>query len=554
MRGTSNGAWGAAWGAAVGLVAVVASFAGPRPAAADLHKDEQLGYTVQVPNGWRQIPIAGEEKYIVGKFQSDREYVERLEGWSHRPELKVILFDPKAKMTGQTQAGDTTVVRIENPYKTFKDFVKSDGEGGRYISEEKDTTVNGAPTTWYEVKYEKLTVARHGLAFVYHADDIDYCAYYEVLEQYWEKLQPMLLASLKSFKLIPRKGTVTRETTGDDRVSLVDDTSKLTPEERAKARLERFERELRIAQERLPEGWSVKRSKNYVVITHVDDKYTAKVIEQAEAIRAWADATLPFWGNGIPGPALLRVCKDNAEQSAFSDLSARSRNRWAWSTEIVLSRDDGFWGFERVADAVFDRWLHDKNPGLSPPPWLSRGLHEWVYCGYVRAGRLEFRPDGGLIVALKLAAKKKKLVMPRTLLQTTASDLNAEFEAMGSGMPSPEDMLASRMSPSQQAGGFIRYLLAGPGRTNPRTKDLLKAYVLALDEVVRANDAKPTELGAAPAAPKTEEEEEERFKSRETYWKDREKDLLKAVFDKVFGQWTEADWAAIDKSYAAFAS
>lgn len=545
MRRTSI-AWGILAGAAVAAAFVA------RPAAADLRKDEQLGYTMQVPNGWREIPIAGEEKYIVLKYQSDREYADRLEGWSHRPELKVILFDPKAKMSGEAKVGDTTILQIENPYKTFKDYVKSDGSGGRYISEEKDTTVNGTATTWYEVKYEKLTVPRHGIAFVYHADDIDYCAYYEVLEQYWEKLQPMLLGSLKSFKLIPRKGSVKRETTGDDRVTLTEDLSKLTPEERAKARTEKFERELRIAQERLPEGWGVKRSKNYVVITHVDDKYTAKVIEQAEAIRAWADTTLPFWGNGVPGPALLRICKDNDEQRAFSDTSARSG--WSWSTEIVLSRDDGFWGFQRVADAVFDRWLRDKNPGLSPPPWLSRGLHEWVYCGYVRAGKLEFRPDGDLIVALKLAAKKKKLVMPRTLLQTTSSELYKEFESMGSGMPSPDDLLANRMSPSQQAGGFIRYLLAGPGRTNPRTKDLLRTYVLALDEVVKANDAKPLDLGAAPAAPKTEEEEEERFKSRETFWKDREKDLLKAVFDKVFGQWTDADWSAIDKSYTAFAS
>lgn len=51
-----------------------------------------------------------------------------------------------------------------------------------------------------------------------------------------------------------------------------------------------------------------------------------------------------------------------------------------------------------------------------------------------------------------------------------------------------------------------------------------------------------------PAAAKTEEEEEEQFKNRQNYWQDRQKDLLKAVYDKVFGQWTEADWAALERS------
>lgn len=94
-------------------------------------------------------------------------------------------------------------ITIENPYKNFKEWVKSDAQGGRYISEEKETTVNGLTTTWYEVKYEKLTVPRHGIAFVYHTEDVDFCATIEVLEQHWEKLKPLLLTTMKSFKVVP---------------------------------------------------------------------------------------------------------------------------------------------------------------------------------------------------------------------------------------------------------------------------------------------------------------------------------------------------------------
>ena len=58
----------------------------------------------------------------------------------------------------------------------------------------------------------------------------------------------------------------------------------------------------------------------------------------------------------------------------------------------------------------------------------------------------------------------------------------------------------------------------------------------------------------AEEAPKTEEEEEARFKNRQTAWRDNEKERLQQVFDQVFGQWTEADWSAVEKSYAAYVS
>jgi hypothetical protein len=529
----------------------------PPAAAADVHKDEQYGYSIVVPQGWREIPIAVDEKYVVLKYQCDREYSDKIEGYTHRPEMKVILFDPKGeKKADVTEADGVRRITIENPYKNFKEWVKSDAQGGRYISEEKDTTVGGIPTTWYEVKYEKLTVPRHGVAFVYHTDDIDYCATIEVLEQHWEKLKPMLMTTMKSFKSIPRKGTLKKATTGEDDVTFRGDESKLTPEERAKARQQRFERNLKAATDRLPEGWRVKRSTNYVALTHVDDKYTMKILELAESVRSWAETNLPYFGDGLAGSDMFRICKDQAEERSFTDLSARSGG---WSSEIVISKDDGLSEIQWISYKVFSRWVADKNPRMryGMPPWLDRGLDAYMGAAYPRGGKLEFRPDGDLIVALKLAAKFKQLIPVREMVQLTSAELMKKFEEMqgtGKGNAETQEMLKYKMSPWQQTAGFIRYLLQGPGRTNPRTKELLKNYILALDEVLRSDEQKPTEAGDMPAQAKTEEEEEEQFKNRESYWKDRQKDLLKAVYDKVFGQWTDADWAALERSYAAFAS
>lgn len=524
----------------------------PASASAETYTDEDLGFSVLVPDGFRGIPIAGGEEYIVAKWQSEREYYDK-ESWSYRPEMKVVLFDPKGKKTAEVEKqGDVTKIQVKNPYKSYKDWIRSDATGGRYISKEEETSVHDIPTTLFEVAYEKLTTPRHGLAFVYHAPDIDYCLTTEVLEQHWQKLSPMLMKSMKSFKIFPRKGTVKREVTGEGNdVLLRGDLSKLSPEERFERRQARFEKQLRLATERLTDGWLVKRSKNYVALSHTDAKYTGEILDLAEAVRAWAEEKLAFYGTGIAGSEMIRICKDWDEEHAINDLSARSGG---WSWEITISRNEGFWGFGNIASSIFDTWLDDKNPRLAygNPPWIENGLREWIRTAYMKGGKLTFRPDADLYVALKLAAKNNTLISPREMLQMTYSDLSKRDDAAGGGNVSPRGFGLSA-SPWQQASGFLRYLLDGPGKTSPRTKDLLKRYVTELDLYLKEEDEKPGD-GSTYVAPKTEEEEAERLKNRTTYWKDHQSAMLKGVFERVFKDWTDADWAALEKSYKAYAS
>jgi hypothetical protein len=378
-----------------------------------------------------------------------------------------------------------------------------------------------------------------------------------VLEQHWDKISPALFKALKSFKVFPRKGTVKRETTDDSDVVIMDgDLSKLAPEERYRRRQAKFEKALRIATERLTDGWYLKRSKNYVALSHTDEKYTATILDLAEQVRAWAESSLGYYGDGIGGSEMIRICKDSDEERAFRDTSARS----GWVHEITISKNDGFWGYGQVASTIFDRWLDDKNPRLAygKPPWLSEGLSEWIGTAYVKNGKLDFRTDADTYLALKFAAKNGTLIMPREMLVMSFDELMKRLQDSQAGASGPGGMptpgLGWLSSPWQQTAGFVRYLLAGPGRTNPRTKDLLKTYVLELDAFIRGEDEKPSGGASEYQGPKTEEEEEARFKSREAYWKDHQKDLLKAVFDKVFKDWTDADWKALDKSFKSYAN
>ena len=518
------------------------------PAQAETYTDEKLGFSVNIPEGWRAIPISGEEAYIVAKWQSEREYVDK-EGWSFRPELKVVLFDPKAKKTAEVhKEGDVNILDIKNPYKTYKDWIKSDASGGRYISKEEPVTVNGVQATWFEVAYEKLTVPRHGLAYVYHAADIDYCLTTEVLEQHWAKQSPALMRIMKSFKIFPRKGTVKREVTDGSDVVIRTDLSKETPEERYKRRQAEFEKRVRLASERLTEGWTVKRSKNYVAVSHCDAKYTQSILDLAEAVREWADENLGFYGTGIAGSEMIRICKDYDEERAITDLSSRSGS---WSSEITISKAS-MWGTGEVAYSIFDRWLDDKNPRLaySKPPWLSNGLNEWIRTAYLKGNKLVFKTDGDLYLTLKQAAKANTLIPPQEMMQMTFDEMFKRSEGGGIIIGGS----GQAHSPWAQASGFVRFLLDGPGKSNARTKELLKNYVTELDAFLKADEEKKKASGSAPKEAKTEEEEDEQFKKQESYWKDHQKDLLKGVFERVFKGWTDDDWAAVEKAYKAYAN
>jgi len=511
-------------------------------ARGDTFTDENRGFSLNVPKSWRAIPIANEEDWIVAKWLCDREYADPKEGSTHTPDLKVIIFPHDLKRSVEVDKVDDgfSFLRVKNPYKNYKEYVKSDGQGGRYVSKEEDIVVNGMKTTWYEVKFEKLTAARRAIAFMYHTDDVDYVAQYEALECQWDKLSPAYIASLKSFKTFPPKKALKGETTGGNIV--LKDTSKMTPEEKAKEKADRFERNVAKATERLTDGWTVKRSKNYVAISHVDDKFTSKVLEQAEAVRAWCEQNFGYLGDGTITGKIIRICLDSKEQNAFSDVSSRSGIGWGGIGEIVIARDDGAWGFRSVNSGIAQGWMRDKNPDVASamPPWLSNGLRDYVRLAYAKGGRLDFGQDVDDLISLKVAAKTGKLIKPKEMLTLTYDELWEKEKASAAEPGNKSGLRGFGGSAYGQLSGLFRYLIAGPGAKNPRTKDLLKNYIKSIQDLV--GEDKPTVVGSTDT-PATEEEEDKRFK-----------ETLQKIFDKTFSAWTDADWTAFEKSYTASVS
>ena len=304
-----------------------------------LHKDQELGFQINSPKDWKKIPIAQGEQWIVAKYVSNRQYDAKkdVKGMiaRHTPEMKVILFpasivkNREGSTPSEVKEGDG-VVKLKNPYKDFKDYLKDNSYGGYFIAKEEETKINGIPATCLELKFEKgLLAPLHGIAWVFHHEEADWAVQFEVLEDHWGKLAPDFQSSLKSFKIIPRIGSLTA---GRDSAKVDVDLNifmrtwkKVSPEERAKKRAEFYDREMKTVLDRLPEDWKQKKSKNCFAVSHSDDNFTQRLLDQAEGIRVWLEQNFSFVGDGKPGPVTQAM-----QQAYFSLVRGEDPKHREW--------------------------------------------------------------------------------------------------------------------------------------------------------------------------------------------------------------------------------
>ena len=519
-----------------GLAAVALVIGTPATGSRDIHKDSNLGFQISVPGKWKKIPIASRENWIVAKYISKRTLWTKKGMGAHNPEMKVILF-PHATVNEKgvevTKKGKSITVRIKNPYKDFDAWMKANASGGYYATSEKERVVNKIKATCMEYRFEKLTTPRRALAWIFHGKDADWAVYFEGLDDYWRSLSPTFLSSLKTFKFIKRKGSIIRAgTTSDSAITIKTDDKELTPAERDKQRKQKFDKELRVASKRMEKGWKIQKSKNYVAITHVDSKYTTRMLKQAEAVRKWLEKKFGYVGQQKAGRAIIRICDSMDEESAFRDTSSGS---WGLGLEIVTHKDLG--GGRRSFETQFlngrvtSIWFADKNPELrwGMPSWLQQGIDQVLRTSYVKGGRLVFKPDQWEQNQLRELKRQKKLVRPRDFLTASWQEFNKKPGA------------------THQAALFVRFLLSGPKK---QTKRFLEDYMYELIQLIEERSKKDKEAAKKKGAKEqTEEEQAAQYKAR----RQAEKKRLQAVFDKAFGSWSESKWKKFEQAYRSFA-
>ncbi len=522
---------------ALAIYAVIACAA---CAQGNLHRSEKYGFQIKAPSNWTSIPIASSEKWVIAKYLSDKDYRDKKEGYTHRPDMKVILFpDAITKERGAkvTKKGSTIIFRVKNPYRNFGEYMAANARGGNFLSDRSERKVNGIKVICEKWKFEKLTSKRTGIAWIFEGRDAKWAVYFEGLDDHLKKLEPLFVKSLKTFKFIQRKGSILEgRSSGDDGVEfdINDKKKKETPAQLKKKRAEKFDRQVRRASAALTKGWRIQKSKNFVAFTHVDKKYTKGILAQCEAVRKWMDKNFKFLKKGSPGRTIIRICKDSAEARAFTDTTG-----FASDIEIVTYKEVGMGGFGSgfINRAVVRKWFADKdrNYAWSIPGWLETGLLEVLGSADLKGSSLRLKPSIWEKTNMRELARDNKLANPRKIISASRDEFY-KIDHAGS-----------------QAGAFVRFLLKGPKR---HVSGFIPNYMKAVMEIGAEEEAREEAQRKAEAKEKKKEMSDEeaeaaedaRFKARSS----KKDDRLANIFERAFGSWSDSQWKKFEASYKGF--
>ena len=511
------------------------------------HKDDRLGFTIQTPRGWSEIPMNVDERWKVARYISDKSlfWTEKDGGWTweHMPNMEVIAFvaaatKEKIKIEKkETKEGTEWRLYAENPYQDYKDFLTKRYQGGGwFVSDEKESKVGDVAVTCYEIKVDKLSMEgpKRMITWVFHVPDVDIAVQFEVLESGADKLKSDMTRCLRSFKQIPRSGEALYESsTGAYRFW---DQDKMTVEERTQQRRVMEKASHEKASKAAPDGWVVKKMGRFLVINHADEKFAKQIVEQAEAVWDWLDATFTFIGEKeyVRSP-IIRICKDDAEQQAYFRAGDWfSRN----DLEIITAQDHmgkGGWEMEWVNRRVMDIWFADKDWDLraAMPSWLSHGLDEFVGQLHVKAGKVDFGTDYWNRDEIRDRKREGKLTPLRDLMLKTDQQFSEDYFNL-----------------RYEGSSLVDFFVTGKASKDKRTKDLLPEYMRQVQkiagEIKKETDSKKDEKSKTP---KTEEEEDAMFREREKGYKDKEKRLLEESFQRTFVGWDAADWKKFEETY-----
>ena len=518
------------------------------PVPAQIHEDNNWGFKIRVPKDWRIIPLKANERWILGKYQSNRAYQTK-EGYEHRPEMKMIIFPEqrkKEKGSGRVRVendGETVRVTRKGNYKDYKDYLKKNFAGGGYYdaTDPEEDTISGVRVTKYDIKVEKGARAkRRIIAWVFHLPDADLAVDIEVLEKKVDKLKSMIRGSLKTFQLAERTGKAPDQ--GSDPTEEFISPKKwekMTPIQRMNYRKKRVAKIIQAAVDNLPEGWKQKKSPHFTVLTHVDAKFTKKIINQAEAIRNYLDKNFYEIGDEYVPESIIRICIDSNEENAYRRGSGDAYS--SETREVTVAKKTNIsrqYEMEWLSQGICGQWFSDKNDNLSSdmPPWIMIGMVQYVATGICKGKKLAFKPNDAEKTSLREGRRNDKLVMCQDLLKMTTEDFNKATRKSGWALLS-------------QSGSMVRYLMSSKCRKSKLTKNIIITYMMNLNAVVTEAKKKDKKSDKREEA-ETAEEEQARRKADKEAARKRARFVVDESFKRTFGHWTDKDWAAFERGWA----
>lgn len=536
------------------------------------YQDKTLGFMVRPPAQWRQIPTKPDEQWIVGLFQSKKEYTNK-EGYSKKLMMRIIMFDnapPKKKEEEKEKEGKkedkVSVIRFGRNliHRNFQDYVKRTQSGGGFYFNVNKPRKSGVPGRMYEVKIEKLSYGgkRRLVAWDFTQKNVSFAIEFDVYEEHYKKLTPLVKKVFRSFKFVARNTFPSEgEAEGAIKIPNDEDWKKLPVTERHRIRLGIEAEQERKLMAKLPKDWKVTKSKHFLVISHGDPKFTKAIVNIGEACFAWLERRFDGLSDEYVRRSIIRICKDYDEYQAYHSggsggfgfsISFGSFQREVSELQFYDGERMNYqWSY--FMQHLFRHYLRDKDDEFmdDAPDWLSRGIYGMLSGTVVKGRRVSFQPTVSARIAIAKLKKKGgfkngSLKNLRDLMSMTGKEFY--------DLEKKNQDAAIRY----QLGYLMRFL-EGPGRKHKLFggKDFLVEYcraaTAAYDQYKKDN---PTAFSATVKEATTEEEEEEQAaKSRarsERYSKERAK-RDRTVLNLVNGKacnWTDMEWKSLNKAYA----
>lgn len=532
------------------VVTLVLASALPAQIKAGVYEDKKNGFKIRVPDKWSQVPISIDEKWIVARFLCPRTYETKSRDFTdygeHKPVLTVIVFSNearKAKPVEVERKGGTTYLKDRfEPYRDYKDYLKRNLSEGFYFDAETPGKVNGVDVTKYSVKIEKNAETKRRLyTWVFKASDGDYAAEFEVLEDHAKAFEGTFNNCLASFRFVPK---VLDASANDPRLEAPmwtrdrDAWRKLPAKERMAKRKEIEAARQAAMQKSLPPGWKAERTKNYLVLTHADAKFTARVVEAIQACRNWLDETFGELSDEYVMQGVVRICANYDEARAYLKTSSDWGSYSPEDREVVFYQDKGDGnaglGFGLLFAGLLDQYLDDKDSLLLSymPSWLHGGLYQYIGTAKIRGGKLVFEPSDWEREMMRDAVRKGQIASMQQILGAQNESLKQE----------------KVREFYYQAAQMVRFFF-GAGGSVPRFESFVLRYAQAVIPAAQAVIAADEKRDSREA--NTEEEEERRAKERAQYWPKRRAAVLGRIHDEVLKLAT-SEWDTANAVWLAY--
>lgn len=530
------------------LLAVLSAAAPAQPRfEAGWHEDPVLGYKFRVPDKWEMVPTNIDEKWIVAKYNCNRDYAGK-RNWAYfRPYMLVVHFDAEKAKTENLTGTGLKATSYRNFDEWFEDYMKGIGLGF-HMSADEQVKVGDAmvKARMYDGVQTGETVLKF---FVYEfpreEDKATFAVVFSQLPDWVKNVEKDFERSLHSFRFIEK----TQE--ADDSARLLENPLwtrsreawlKLDKAERAKMRQEIEAKRTERMLANVPQDWFTmpSRSKRFLALSHSDQKYTKLVLDSADATWKWMDDHFGDISDEYVMTGIIRICKDPEEMRTYRQSAGDVQSWSVDDREIVVYRykDAGTGGGSQrlLPTGLLQSYLYDKDIHLATlPGWLEVGISAYLADADLKGGRFRFDQGVWERVALNEAEREDALRTFHDVINTTQYEWPRDRSAglrFIAHLPAAVRFLESRDAKRIKAlDGFLA--------------KSVKAVIPATEAFLRERAKENKDVAM------TEEQEEKQAQSGETYWRKRRRFVLDHVNNEV-ARFSEKEWAQIEAAWKRF--